>query len=176
MKKIIETERLYLREFTAADSKDLYMLDNDKDVMRYISTLYHKEITMSECERSIKRSMDYYRTHEGFGIWATILKESDDFIGWTTLKNLDNSDIIELGYRYHKKFWGNGYGTEISKALVQYGFDTLKLSSIAAVALPQNKASIRIMQKIGMEYIGIKHFYNADVAYYEITNDGGESL
>ncbi len=82
--------------------------------------------------------------------------------------HLDNTETIELGYRYHKKFWGNGYGTEVSRALLQYGFDTINLDSIAAIALPENKASIRIMEKIGMRFIGLKNYYNAEVAFYQI--------
>ncbi len=168
MKIVLETDRLYLRELTDSDTKHIHKLHNDPDVMKYISSKKDTEITFEECSNFILKCKKYYTEHPGMGIWATVIKENDDFIGWTTIKDLDNTNIIEIGYRYLKKYWGKGYATEASKALTGYGFNTLNLSSIAAVAMQKNKASARVMQKIGMKYIGIKNFYNTEVVYYQI--------
>ncbi len=168
MNIVLETERLYLRELSDEDASFIHKLHNDTDVMKYISSKSDKEVTFKECQGFISKCKDYYINHKGMGIWATIAKSDNAFIGWTTLKDLDNSETIELGYRYLKKHWGKGYATEASKALLDYGFNILGLSSISAVAMPQNTASINVMKKIGMKYDGIKNFYNTDVAYYKI--------
>jgi ribosomal-protein-alanine N-acetyltransferase len=136
--------------------------------MKHISTKKDSTVSFDECDEFINKCIAYYKNHPGLGIWATIQKENNKFIGWTTLKHLDKTEIIEVGYRYLKDYWGKGYATEASKALLDYGFETINLNSIAAVALPQNKASTRVMEKIGMKYVGIKHYYNVDVAFFKI--------
>lgn len=170
MKKILSSNRLYLRELSQYDVTNIYKLHNDVDVMRYISTKKTYIINETECLEFISKCQNYYRENEGLGIWATIIKDTDEFIGWTTLKDLDSTSEIELGYRYFKDYWGKGYGTEISLKLVQYGIEVLELDNIVAVALEENKASRRIMEKVGMEYIGKKVFYSTSVSYYKIDN------
>ena len=170
MKKIIETRRLYLREFTRADHVLLYKLDNDPEVMQYISTYTGIETTISQCKAAVERTLQYYKNNPGLGVWVTCIKETDEPIGWMTLKHLDETDEIEIGYRYLKKYWGFGYATEASSALVEYGFNKLNLRKITAVALPENKASIRVMEKAGLHFSGMAHYYGADVVYYVIEN------
>ena len=136
--------------------------------MRYISTYTGKKTTSSQCKASVARILRYYKDHPGLGVWITCLKETDEPIGWTTLKHLDDTDEIEIGYRYLKKHWGFGYASEASCALVEYGFNKLHLKKITAVALPENKASIRVMEKAGLRLSGMAHYYGADVVYYVI--------
>lgn len=170
MNIVLETERLTIRQFVPEDAGLIYRLHNDPDVMKYISTKKNTEITMKECKQFVERCRKYYKKHPGLGIWAAQTKAAGDFIGWTTLKDLDSTEDVELGYRLLKEFWEKGYATEASKALVEYGFDVLKLDKIVAVALPENNASVRVLEKAGMRYIGIKKYYNADVVFYELDN------
>ena len=174
MKKVLETERLIIRQFIPEDTGYIYKLHNDPDVMKYISTKKSKEVTRDECKSFIEGCRKYYKKHPGLGIWAAQTKASGDFIGWTALKDLDNTEDIEVGYRLLKEFWGNGYATESSKALIEYGFNELKLNKLVAVALPENTASVRVLVKAGMEYKGIKKYYNADVVFYQIYNPSRE--
>lgn len=171
MKKLLETKRLYLREFIPSDAEYIFRLHNDVDVMKYISSKKDKGFTMQECESFIEKCMLGYQKHPGIGIWATITKETNEFIGWTTLKHLDKTVDMEIGYRYFKSFWGLGYATEAARALVDYGFDVLNLNKITAIAMIENRASIRVIKKLGMVYKGIENYYNVDVAYYEILKN-----
>ena len=170
MKKVLETDRLIIRQFTSEDTKNISILHNDPDVMRYISTKKSDEVTMEECSVFIDYWQKYYTDNPGLGIWAAQAKETGDFIGWVALKDLDRTEDIEIGYRLFKEHWGKGYATEASIALVEYSFNILGLDKITAVALPENKASRNVLKKAGLKYVGIKKYYNADVVFYELSN------
>lgn len=80
------------------------------------------------------------------------LKETHEFIGWAGLLYLPEFDKVDIGYRFKKEYWGNGYATEAARAIIDHGFNVLGLDLIIAIALPENKASIRIMEKVGMMF------------------------
>lgn len=165
---ILKSERLILRQFFKDDEPYIFKLHNDADVMKYISS-NKGHYSHEECREFITRQIKYYASHPGLGIWAAVNKSKGEFIGWVALKDLDNSEYIEVGYRLLKEHWGKGYATDATKALINYGFNKLDLDKITAVALPENKASTNVMQKAGMKYVGIKKYYNADVVFYEIN-------
>ncbi len=79
-----------------------------------------------------------------------------------------NTPEVELGYVFDKSYWNMGLGTEASKATLKYGFEEIKLDRIIAIAKPENIASVRVIQKIGMKYEKDAHFYNVDVVYYAL--------
>jgi RimJ/RimL family protein N-acetyltransferase len=88
------------------------------------------------------------------GRWATHIKSNLEFIGWCGLKYRPEQNEIDIGYRFMKKFWGNGCATEAAFACIEYGFETLKMHRIIGRALPENLASLRVLEKCGMNYIG----------------------
>jgi len=149
MKILIETERLLLREIMPSDKENLYSLHSDPDVQKYTG----EEVVESveEIEKAIEGRIDHYNQF-GFGRWAVIVKDEMQFVGWAGLLYLPEFDEIDLGYRFLSKYWGKGMATEASLAILTYGFETLKLNKIIAVAMKENKASIRVMQKVGMEF------------------------
>lgn len=149
MKALMETERLIIREKTLADKEELFKLHSDLEVQKYTGESIVESIEV--IEEAIKRRVKDYKTY-GYGRWVLEDKKSKRFIGWAGLLYLPEFDKIDIGYRLNQEFWGKGYATEASKAILEYGFNTLKLDLIIAIALPENKASIRIMQKIGMEF------------------------
>ncbi len=79
------------------------------------------------------------------------------FLGWCGLKYFPETDEVDLGYRFMKKYWGKGYATESSRACLNYGFHELKLKRIMAKAMPENKDSLKVMQKLGMVFRGYHH-------------------
>lgn len=170
---ILETERLILREFTKEDAAELFVLDNDPEVMRHVTAYTGLEVSMSDCEKAIQRQQRYYRTHPGLGIWAVTLKDSETFIGWATLKNLEHSEEIEIGLRFQKSYWNQGYAAEIGSALIRYGFETLGLKRIVAVSKPENGATRRVLEKIGMHASGSRRFYETDVISYVVESFHG---
>lgn len=168
MKVILETERLLLREFVEDDAAELFILDNDPEVMRHITTYSGLEVSMSDCKKAIARQRHYYRSHPGLGIWATTLKENGAFIGWSGLKNIEHSKEIEISMRFHKIYWNQGFAAEVGAALVRYGFETLDLKRIVAAARPEHGASKRFLEKIGMWATEPHRFYENDILSYVI--------
>lgn len=166
MRVFLQTERLVLRRLKYSDAKNLFALDNNRLTMRYISTAKSTDVSLKQCRTSIRKQRAYYKAHPGLGIYATVEKHSGRFIGWMALKDLDGTDDVELGYRFLPSFWGKGYATEASAALLHHGFNTLGLKQIVAIALAQNKASTHVMQKVGMQYIKDAFYYNTNVVLY----------
>lgn len=149
MKTLIETERLVLREIMLEDKEDMFRLHANIDVQKYTGEAAIKSI--EEIEQAIRTRIINYKKH-GYGRWATFLKNKMQFVGWAGLAYLPEFDEIDLGYRFLPAYWGLGIATEASRAILTYGFDQLHLKKIIAIALKENKASIRVMEKIGMKF------------------------
>lgn len=149
MKTLIETERLLLREITLYDKEEIFQLHSNPDVQKYTGEPVVE--SMEEIEKAIQTRINDYGKY-GYGRWATFLKNGMQFVGWAGLAYLPEFDEIDLGYRFLPNYWGAGYATEVSRAILTYGFNKLELSRIIAIAMKENMASIRVMEKIGMEF------------------------
>ena len=160
MNIFLETPRLILRQFTEDDVDNLLALDSDADVMRFISggvASSREAITT----KFLPDVLSYYCEYDNLGFWAIVEKSSQEFIGWVVLRpesrfriakllNVAELDAMELGYRLRKISWGKGYATEASQALINQALKE-NIPKIIAWALPENKASIRVMEKLGMK-------------------------
>jgi [ribosomal protein S5]-alanine N-acetyltransferase len=166
MKHILETDRLLLREFVQEDFAELFRMNRDKEIMQYVGdgATRNYEEQIDELDRLILN----YKKRPGLGIWATLLKESNTFIGGSGLVYYDNTSEIEIGYRMLKEYWNQGYATEASKALLQYGFEQLGLKKIVSSAHTENIASRRVMEKIGLQFKDFRFHYGCRQAYYEM--------
>lgn len=165
MKTLIETERLFLREISLDDAAEMFLLHADAVVQKYTGEPLVGSI--EEMEETIQKRISYYKKY-GYGRWATFLKEEMQFVGWAGLAYLPEFDEVDLGYRFLPKYWGMGIATEASQAILSYGFDKLKLKRIIAIAMKDNKASIKVMEKIGMEFDKFAPYEDGgeDVAWY----------
>ena len=146
---MIETERLILREITQDDKEELFKLHSDPEVQKYTGEAVVE--SKQQIERAIEERIKDYKKY-GYGRLAVIGKERNKFIGWAGLTYLPEFDKVDLGYRLKKEFWDMGFATEASKAIIDYGFNELGLDLIFAIAFPENKASIKVMEKVGMKY------------------------
>jgi len=146
---IIETERLILREMVIDDAQDMLRLHSNHQVQKHTG---EDVITSLEEIRNKIKEFQSRDENRGFGRWVTILKKGKQFVGWAGLAYLPEFDEIDLGYRFLPEYWGLGIATEASRAILTYGFDSLKLSKIIAIAMKENKASIKVMEKVGMEF------------------------
>ncbi len=168
MSYIVETKRLGMRPYHPDDAEPFLAMYNDPAVMRYLTG----ETTPSSVEEMRQRIVDYpdYKKH-GFGRWSCILKETGQFIGFSGLKFLEDfHGEVDLGYRFFPKFWGQGIATESGIASLQYGFEVLKLKRIIGMAIPENKASIRVLEKCGMSFEKNDDYDGTDVVVYAIEN------
>ncbi len=139
-----------LREIVLDDAPDMLRLHSNPEVQKYTGD---PVITsLDEILRKIKevRIRDYET--QGYGRWATFLKDGNVFVGWAGLVYLPEFDEVDLGYRFLQEYWGLGIATEASQAILDFGFNTLKLKRIVAIAIKEHKASMRVMEKVGMQF------------------------
>jgi RimJ/RimL family protein N-acetyltransferase len=154
MQVFLETERLLLRRFTEADVDNLFDLDSDPEVMRFINggTPTPRDVIESDI---LPRFLWYYERFAGYGFWAAIEKATGEFLGWFHFRPAEGAspDEVELGYRLRKAAWGQGYGTEASRALIRKGFTELGVRRVVAGAFADNIASRRVMEKAGLTLV-----------------------
>lgn len=180
MEWLLESERLYLRRATLDDEELFFALDSDPEVMRYIgdgSIVTERKHTRAALA---ERVVVWYARAPGLGVWVCCSKEGGDPIGWFSLKQCSLSHYrgeqlepasshVELGYRLLRTAWGRGYASEMARALVTYGFERLQLREIVAVVLPQNRASVRVIQKAGLTYRCPGRYLGTNVDVYART-------
>ena len=151
MKVIFETDRLLLRQFTLEDVTILLELNSDPVVLKYL----HEPLLQDEAHaETILKTIILPQYERKLGRWAVHLKDDNSFLGWCGLKYRPELEEIDLGYRFMQSAWGKGYATEAAKETLAYGFEKLNLPFITGRAHIENLASIRVLEKIGMEYIG----------------------
>lgn len=145
-----ETQRLTLRAMTIDDAAAFYALNSHPDVMRLTGEPPLQ--SEDEARKAIAAYPDFDKV--GYGRWGCVLKESQSVIGFCGLKYLDDLNEVDIGYRFLPEYWGQGLATEACVATMAFGFDVLKLDRIIGLVLPENTASIRVLQKIGMRHDG----------------------
>ncbi len=142
----IESSRTYLRRFSMADLDSVAKMESDHDVMK--STGPGRALSRNESEERLVKIIDSEEMDLPLGIWAAILKENHKVVGWFMLKKT-SYDYPELGFMLSKKYWNKGLSTEVAQALINYGFESVKLEKIVAVTDLGNLASIKVLEKIG---------------------------
>lgn len=169
---ITETPRLLLRAFTTEDAPLIYALNADPAVTEFtgdpIRDLHHAQQVLQHT------LLPQYALYN-HGRWAVHVRSaegpvSSGFIGWCGLKARPERGEIDLGYRFMKSAWGKGYATEAAQACLQYGFEQLKLPRIVGRAMPQNIASLRVLEKCGMQYVGEEIVDGHPALTYEALN------
>lgn len=165
---ILETERLILRTFTLADVEASFLINKDPEVVKYTGNAPMQ--SLDEAQKVMIEVIFPQYTQYNMGRLAVIEKKSQTIIGWCGLKYRKESGLIDLGYRYMQSAWGKGYGTEAAKCVLHHGFYDLQLPIIHAWAVLENKASYRIMEKIGMYFVGLDLCEGENAVKYEAIN------
>ena len=172
MKKSIETERLVLRELLLSDVEGMFELDSNPNVHIFLG---NNPITdIQESIDQIKNIQQQYKDF-GTGRWAVILKETNEFLGWSGIKFITNEinnhkNFYEIGYRFIEKNWGKGYATEAGKAFVDYAFNKLNAKALYAYADAGNKNSRIILEKLGLQYVNSFEYEGETEVWYELKN------
>lgn len=148
-----ETQRLIIRPFVEEDLMECFYLMQDKELFTYKPM---DVMTLDEFRGLFKWWLDSNNggTEKEFGHnFNIILKETGAQIGWVGLCNLvTDPSLIEIFYLIGIKYQNQGYGSEASKAILEYGFNTMNLDEIVAVCMKENIASRRVMEKIGLQF------------------------
>ena len=161
----LETKRLRLRLLTHDDLQIMFSLGSDPDVIKYADTPCKD---LEEAKQRLEQGplADYQKY--GYGRFAVELKETGKVIGFCGIKYLPEIDLPEVGYRYLKEYWGRGIGTEAAKASVEFARQDLKLKKLIALIDPENTASIRVAEKLGMKRGPLIQIYDTDAFQYEM--------
>ncbi len=163
---MLETDRLILRPLREKDIEAIYAMRSDADVMRFIREPQNRIESANWVELVSSRWKD-----ERIGFCAILEKPSKKFVGWCGIWRLKETEELEIGYAVAKQFWGKGLATEAALVFLDYAFEKLEPEKIVAVARPENTASRRVMEKLGMNFVGTGIFYDQELVQYAITRE-----
>jgi RimJ/RimL family protein N-acetyltransferase len=148
---ILETERLVLRRLVLEDLNALFELYCDEEIRRYFP---EGVLNYQQTKEELEWFLNGHPRFPELGLWATLHKESGEFMGrcgllpWT----IEERQEVEVAFLLGKKFWGQGFATEAALAIVQYAFQELDLSRLICLIDPENLASVNVAKRIGMHF------------------------
>jgi len=144
---ILETPRLLLRQFTLQDAEALQAVLGDPLAMEF----YPEPLDRRGVEDWIRKNLERYQRN-GHGLWAMMLKNSNELIGdcGCTIQEVEGKNEIEVGYHVRRDLWGNGYATEAARACADYAFHGLSAKRVISMIRPENLRSIRVAEKNSM--------------------------
>ena len=152
--------------FRTDDLDNLATLLASPDVMRYVEDGQPKNRNVAE--KALNSIIAHWQ-REGFGRWAVEERTTGQFIGFGGLRSLHGTP--EVVFHMRPTHWGKGYGTELGKAALNYGFNERGFDRIVAIAKPDNAASIHVLDKLGMKFQRRTTYYDIEVVEYAITAD-----
>ncbi len=164
---VLMTPRLRLEPITGAHFDGLFALNSDPAVMRYITGKPDtRDDTLAMIERVKARWSEF-----GFSWWSFIEQHTGELIGAGCIQHLgrDPENPLEIGWRLRVDKWGQGFASEAARSMAGFAFDTLDADLLCAVCQPENRASSRVMERLGMRYKGEEVWYDMNTSVYEIT-------
>jgi ribosomal-protein-alanine N-acetyltransferase len=175
----LQSSRLSLRDVTLDDAPAFFELDRDPEVMRFLGGV-RVEGSVAVARKLLAERISQLVSCPGLGLGPCFLQASGEFIGWFMLRPrkyraydangllLEPTEDAELGYRLARRFWGQGYATEMSRALVRHGFEQLALRRIVAFVDAEHVASVRVLQKAGFSHVGRARYGADDEELYRV--------
>ena len=165
---LLETNHLILRPFEDADIDAIAAFRSDSRFMRFIKPVETRRETVSWI-RMVSR---HWET-DNFGFWAVVLKETGAVIGWSGTWLLWETKEPEIGFAVAPAFWGKGFGTEAAAFALKYTFENRAAERAVGLTMPENLASRRVMEKLGMRFDEERYFnsYGLKLARYAITRN-----
>jgi RimJ/RimL family protein N-acetyltransferase len=170
----LDTERLCLRPFTAADHDAIHAVYADPEVMRWVGHGAHR--TPAETARARRGYADALAAR-GYGFVAVVERSSGAVVGDAGLHPLaGRGPDVELGYTLARAAWGRGYGTEAAGALRDHAFAVLGVPRVTAQVEPANLASRRVLEKVGMTVVGERVTYGRPHLVYAEERPGPDAM
>ena len=162
---ILETERLYLREMNQSDFASLCRILKDDETMYAYEGAFSDDEVREWLYRQIARYQKW-----GFGLWAVILKDTNEMIGQCglTMQNWKDDEVLEIGYLFERAHWHKGYASEAAKACKKYAFETLNASEVCSIIRDTNIASQNVAIRNGMTVKDkwTKHYRGMDMPHH----------
>lgn len=147
---VIETDRLLLRQLSSQDAGFILELLNEPSFIRNIGDRGVR--TIDGANSYILNGPVASYAKNGFGLCLVKLKETDESIGMCGLIKRDTVEDVDIGYAYLPRFWSKGYAVEAARAVKEYAKNVIGLHRIVAIVDPANEGSIRVLQKIGLQF------------------------
>ncbi|PKV51151.1 RimJ/RimL family protein N-acetyltransferase [Aquimarina sp. MAR_2010_214] len=172
-KNILETERLSLREFNLEDADFVLKLVNSPKWIEFIGDRNVR--TLAEAKEFLENNLIKSYKENEFGLWVVVLKETSASIGMCGLVNRDTLEDIDIGFAMLPEYLGLGYGYEIANATMNYAKNTLHLDKIVGITNPNNIASIKLLNKIGLRFEKTMKLSDKDtVLFFSTPTDNKE--
>ena len=168
MDVILETERLVIRRWTPADAEAAFAIYGDPEVTRYLGGS-GPDATVEQTRATLERVIAREARTPGLGFWAVEEQGSGRLVGGALLQPVDETPEIEVGYHFARSAWGHGYATEVTRALIRYGFETHGLTRIIGLVFPENHASRRVLEKAGLTYEGRGSYFGHELDVLAIS-------
>jgi ribosomal-protein-alanine N-acetyltransferase len=147
---VIETERLILRHLSTENADFILELLNEPSFIRNIGDRGIR--TIEGANSYILNGPVASYAKNGFGLYLVKLKETNESIGMCGLIKRDTLEDVDIGYAFLPKFWSKGYAVEAAQAVKEFARDKIQLNRIVAIVDPQNEGSIRVLEKIGLQF------------------------
>ena len=165
---VVETERLKLREFSEGDVEAYFNLGSDPKVTQFTGTgvLKDKKHALEILRANPLRDYEC----SGLGRWACVYKPNGEVIGFAGLKRLDDPGDVDIAIWLLPDYWGAGLATEAGLAILKYGFENLHLEEIVGLVDPENTASVRLLEKLGMHISGRVLYQGEETSRYVIAS------
>lgn len=167
----LTTARLVLRGFTEDDVDPLYRILSDADALRYFPD--PRPPSRERVQKIISNQLQHWEEHR-YGWWALEPRSNEELIGWSGLQFIPETAEVEVGYLLGQPFWGQGLATEAAQACVQYGFEQLGLETIVGIVHPENVASQRVIEKLGLSFVDRTRYFGMDCYHYRMERPSGQ--
>ncbi|WP_295994387.1 GNAT family N-acetyltransferase [Rugamonas sp.] len=166
---ILHTQRLRLEPLNDSHFDGLYAINRRPEVMRYITG---QPDTPEQTTAMIERTKAQWALC-GYSWWAYIDIDSGALVGTGCVQNIERNPLnpLELGWRLHPDHWGQGYATEAARTMMRFAFAALDAQLLCAVCHQENADSAAVMERLGMRFISIEHWYQRDLAVYGISRE-----
>ncbi|OFJ50270.1 N-acetyltransferase [Janthinobacterium lividum] len=165
---ILTTARLRLEPINESHYERMRTLNTDPEVMTYLNAGQPEteETTRAAIVRTMGRWAEW-----GYSWWALIRLDDGALVGTACLQHLggERGSRLEIGWRLARTSWGQGYASEAAAAIVAHAFDVVGAPEVVAVAHPDNAASIKVMTRLGMQYVGMQRHYDIDSVVYRLA-------
>ena len=167
---ILTTARLRFEPFDERHADGLHAMNRDPEVQRY---LLGRPETLEETLASIAR-VQARRAALGYGWWAFIEHDSGELVGAGCVQHLGHepANPHEIGWRLRRDRWGQGLASEAARELARFAFEEVRAPTVCAIRHPDNLASQKVMERLGMRYLGLQTWHGDEVAVHELGRAG----
>ncbi len=161
----LKTTNLKLRAFNETDAVDMHQILIGKNVLQYFPN--SSPPACEQVERMIRNWLKHW-AERGYGLWAVESLSSGELLGRGGLQYLPDTNEVEVDFILGRKFWGQGFATEVGKVSLQYGFEELDFDTIVGIVHTENIASQKVLEKIGMRFTEAKEYFGMACYRYAI--------